>query len=56
VKVLTHRPRFIEPATVSEFGAEISSATKADEPALTQKIEKPATMSKINKIEEPRIE
>jgi hypothetical protein len=56
VKVLTHRPRYIEPATVPEFGGEISSATKADEPALTRKIEEPATMAKINKIEEPRIE
>jgi hypothetical protein len=55
LKVLTHQPRFIEPAIVPEFGDEISSATKADEPALTQKIEKPATMPKINKIEEPRI-
>jgi hypothetical protein len=27
VKVLTHRPRFIEPATVPEFGGETSSAT-----------------------------
>jgi hypothetical protein len=49
-------PRYIEPATVPEFGGEISSATKADKPALTQKIEEPATMPKINKIEEPRIE
>jgi hypothetical protein len=56
VKVLTHRPRFIEPAIVPEFDGEIYSATKADEPALTQKIEKPATMPKINKIEEPRME
>jgi hypothetical protein len=56
VKVVTHRPRYIEPATVPEFSGEISSATKADKPALTQKIEEPATMPKINKIEEPRIE
>jgi hypothetical protein len=56
VKVLTHRPQFIEPAVVPEFSGEISSATKADKPALTQKIEEPATMPKINKIEEPRIE
>jgi hypothetical protein len=56
VKVLTHRLRYIEPATVPEIGGEISSATKADKPALMQKIEEPATMPKINKIEEPRIE
>jgi hypothetical protein len=35
VKVLTHRPRYIEPATVPEFSGEISSATKTDKPALT---------------------
>jgi hypothetical protein len=56
VKVLTHRPRYIEPAAVPEFSGEKSSATKADEPTPTQKIEEPATMPKINKIKEPRIE
>jgi hypothetical protein len=35
VKVLTHRPRYIEPATVPEFGGETSSATEAKGPALT---------------------
>jgi hypothetical protein len=35
MKVLTHRPCYIEPATVPEFGGETSSATKAKEPALT---------------------
>jgi hypothetical protein len=35
VKVLTHRPRYIEPAIVPEFGGETSSATEAKEPALT---------------------
>jgi hypothetical protein len=56
MKVLTHRLRYIEPAIVPEFGGETSSATKAEEPALTQRIEEPTTMPKINKIEEPRIE
>jgi hypothetical protein len=55
VKVLTYRPHYIEPATVPEFGGETSSAAKAKEPALTQRIEEPATMPKVNKIEEPRI-
>jgi hypothetical protein len=41
---------------VPEFGDESSSATKVKEPALTQRIEEPATMAKVNKIEEPRIE
>jgi hypothetical protein len=33
LKVLTHRPRYIEPAIVPEFGEETSSATEAKEPA-----------------------
>jgi hypothetical protein len=52
VKVLTHRPRFIEPATVPEFGGETSSATEAKGPALTQKNEEPAMMPKADNIEE----
>jgi hypothetical protein len=56
VKVLTHRPRYIEPVVVPEFGDETSSATKAEEPALTQRIEEPTTMPKVNRIEEPRVE
>jgi hypothetical protein len=56
LKVLTHRPRYIEPATVPEFGGETSSAIEAKGPALTQRIEEPAAMPKIDKIEESRIE
>jgi hypothetical protein len=56
VKVLTHRPRYIEPAIVPEFGGETSSATEAKGPALTQRIEEPAAMPKADKIEEPRTE
>lgn len=51
VKVLTHRSRFIEPATVPEFGGE-TSATEAKGPALTQKNEEPAMMPKVDNIEE----
>jgi hypothetical protein len=53
VKVLTHRPRYIEPAIVLEFGGETSSAIEAKGPALTQKIEELAAMPKADKIEEP---
>jgi hypothetical protein len=56
VKILTHRPRYIEPATVPDFGGETSSATKAEGPALTQRIEEPTAMPKADKIEEPRPE
>jgi hypothetical protein len=48
VKVLTHWPRYIEPAIVPEFGGETCSATEAKEPALTQKIEEPAAMPKAS--------
>jgi hypothetical protein len=52
VKVLTHRPRFIEPATVPELGGETSTATEAKGPALTQKNEEPAMMPKADNIKE----
>jgi hypothetical protein len=56
LKVLTHRPRYIEPAIVPEFGGETSSVIEAKGPALTQKIEESAAMSKNDKIEKSRIE
>jgi hypothetical protein len=48
VKVLTHQSRFIEPATVPEFGGETSSTTEAKEPAVTQKAEDPVAMPKAS--------
>jgi hypothetical protein len=54
VKVLTHRPRYIGPAIVPEFGGETSSAIEAKGPSLTQRIEEPTAMPKTDKIEEPR--
>jgi hypothetical protein len=56
VKVLTHRPRYIEPAKVPEFGGETSSATEAKEPALTQRFEEPAAKPKASsiKLAEPK--
>jgi hypothetical protein len=56
VKVLTHRPRFIEPALVPEFGGETSTATEAKEPTPSQKIGKLTATSKVERIEEPRAE
>jgi hypothetical protein len=56
LKVLTHRPRYIELAIVPEFDGETSSATEAKGHALTQRIEEPAAMPKTDKIEEPKIE
>jgi hypothetical protein len=52
VKVLTHRLRFIEPASVPEFGGETSTATEAKGPSLTQKNEEMTMMSKADNIKE----
>jgi hypothetical protein len=47
LKVLTQRPRYIEPATVLEFGGETSSAATPKEPIPSiQKAEEPATLPK----------
>jgi hypothetical protein len=56
MKVLTHQPRYIEPATMPEFVGETSSATEAKEPPLLSNIEGPARMPAMEKIEEPRAE
>jgi hypothetical protein len=56
-KVLTHRPRYVEPAIVPEFGGETSSVTEATEPTPpTQKIEEPIVMPKAPsaKLAEPK--
>jgi hypothetical protein len=50
VKVLTHRPRFIEPAIVPEFVGETSSATEAKEPTLAQKTEELTATLKAEKL------
>jgi hypothetical protein len=67
LKVLTHQPRYIEPAIVPEFSGVTSSAIEAKGPTPpTQKVEEPVAMlkapsaklaePKTDKIEEPRIE
>jgi hypothetical protein len=57
LKVLTHRPRYIEPAIVPLSGGETSSAAAPKEPTPPiQKAEELATMPKTDKIEEPRTE
>ena len=48
MKVLTHRPRYIEPVVVPEFGGETSSVAEPKEPILpTQKAKDPAIMPKV---------
>jgi hypothetical protein len=52
LKVLTHRPRYIEPAVVPEFDGEASSAAKPREPIPpTQKAEEPAIMLKAPSVD-----
>jgi hypothetical protein len=48
LKVLTHRPCYIEPAVVPDFGGEASSAAEPREPVPpAQKAEEPAIMLKV---------
>jgi hypothetical protein len=57
LKVLTHRPRYIESAAVPDFGGETSSPAAPKEPTPpTQKAEEPATIPKAPsaKITEPK--
>jgi hypothetical protein len=54
MKVLTHQPRYIEPATVPEFVGETSSAPEAKEPTPLPNIEEPVVIPEIEKIEEPK--
>jgi hypothetical protein len=46
MKVLTHRPRYIEPAIVPEFIDKASSATEAKRPIPAQKDEEPSATPK----------
>jgi hypothetical protein len=56
VKVLTHRPRYIEPATVPEFAGETSSATEIKGPTSVPKIEEKTEAPLAKKTEKPRTE
>jgi hypothetical protein len=64
MKVLTHRPHYIEPAVIPEFGKGTCSAAEAKETVPTaQSTEEPAKVPKVltvkpveRKIEEPKIE
>jgi hypothetical protein len=52
LKVLTHRPHYIEPAVVPEFGGEASSAAEPRELVPpTQKAEEPVIMPKAPSVE-----
>jgi hypothetical protein len=56
VKVLTHWPRYIEPATVPKFTSETSSATEAKEPTLLPEVTEMAEVPATEKMEEPKTE
>jgi hypothetical protein len=49
IKVLTHRPHYIEPATVPEFVGETSSATEAKEPTPLSNVEESAKVPATEK-------
>jgi hypothetical protein len=52
LKVLTHRPRYIEPTVVPKFGGEASSTAELREPAPpAQKAEEPAITPKAPSVE-----
>jgi hypothetical protein len=55
IKVLTHRPRYIEPASVPEFTGETSSATEAEEPTLLLEVAEMAEAPTRTELEEPKI-
>jgi hypothetical protein len=67
MKVLTHRPRYIESAVIPKFGAGTSSAAKAKEAApIVHSTEEPIVVpkmptiepveAKVDKAEEPKVE
>jgi hypothetical protein len=62
IKVLTHRPRYIEPASVPEFTGDTSSATEAAEPTLLSEVAEMAEAkgsiegAKISEILSPSVE
>jgi hypothetical protein len=52
LKVLTHRPGYIEPAVIPEFGEGASSAAKTKETVPpAQRTEEPAIMTKLHSVE-----
>jgi hypothetical protein len=55
IKVLTHQPRYIEPASVPEFTGETSSATEAEEPTLLPEVAEMAGAPTTKELEEPKI-
>ena len=54
LKVLTHRPRFIEQATVPEFGSETSSAPEAKESTPLPGDKELAEVATTKELEEPK--
>jgi hypothetical protein len=55
IKVLTHRPRYIEPASVPEFTGEISSASEAEKSTLLPEVAEIAEAPTRIELGEPKI-
>jgi hypothetical protein len=67
MKVLTHRPRYIEPTIVPEFGEGTSSTVETKQAApIVQNVEEPIVVPKVptvgpaeakdDTVEEPKVE
>jgi hypothetical protein len=56
VKVLTHRPCYIEPATVPDFVGEATSATEVKKPIPAQKAKELSATLKAERTEESKVE
>jgi hypothetical protein len=52
IKVLTHQPRYIEPATVPEYAGETSSTAETKELTPLPNVEEPIIMPEMKNIEE----
>jgi hypothetical protein len=58
IKILTHRPRYIEPASVPEFTGETPSATEAEKPIKPTVLPEVAEMAEAptkTELEKPKI-
>jgi hypothetical protein len=55
IKILTHRPRYIEPASVPEFTGETSLASEAEQPTLLPKITEMGEAPTRTELEKPKV-
>ena len=56
MKILAHRPRYIEPTEVPDFGGETSSTTEGKKPIPAWKVEELSATPKAERTEELKAE